>query len=1199
MINKRYLIDKKLGQGRSKVFSVIDTEFPEREVAAKFLPFNSSNEEKDFFREEFFTLQKLDHPNIIKSFEMSLVLTKDDEDNELEVYSPFITLEHFSSSELLQYSGLKDERKLVQIVKQICSALYYLHQSNYIYYDLKPENILVEDIDGKPFIKIIDLGLSQYILMEYELAIKGTAYYIAPELLKNEMHDHSVDFYSLGMMLYRIVYDSFPFKSDDQLEIYKAHIEEEFVFPESDCSEKLINVIKKLVKKSPVERYSNALQIIDDLGLEIDLNFTKDIIPAKVFSDRKDAYNILTTYLKDNKSNEVFTVRGFDGSGKSSLLLEINEKNPLSVLVENTKTKSGIDAIKYVFRKIIFSETLYSEIHSNFDKILADLFNSGNINFIDNIKQILNNLPQGVELILLLDDFNLYDEFTKEVLIEIIPILQIKRAKIILSESSDYDHFGSRLSNLCDIQLNQFTDHQISEFLDLSYSVNFPKRELKKFILLYADLLPGNIKQFIKDLIILKIMKFGADSVSFSASEDIVLALQSSHEEMYRLRLSNLNTIELKLAQIISAFEISIEQTILAALLDIPQSELKLVLIELEKKNIIQHLNISNVPQINSFGFNKYIYSTISNKIKFHIVLANSIKRLFPDFNTVELARQFELANENERSFEVLKKEIGRAEEISAYSYKKSLLEKLLKLSLPLAITNQLRLDLVKTLYKLSDYKSALDNIYKLQIDKVSDIERNQVYFIKGSSLMGLRKIEEGKKALDELRTGINDQKLEQKILIELAYAEFDLNNFESAEELCKQIISDENLSAEDKGKCYNLFGIIAFQYRNNSTEALKRFNEALNSYQLANIPERLVKIQVNIGNIYYVLGKREKAEEYWNKALLINQNIGNLEQEAYVLLNYGVYHQENLKYEMAIQNWINSETIFGTIGQQNGRALSINNLGEIYLQTCDYQNSYDYLNKALQIFKELNNKEEEINTLFLLGKFWFIVGDYDELEKVISKYEYNLYTEDNLSERFQINHEYLKFMKNGLDVKVSPDTREILKLIKKCNEIGELNLYVEMLILYVQFLINAQKFDESLKYLNDKILTKQIENNIMLKAQREYLFGKIAQLSRNENLKSPINYFENAYSIMEDQSINELTWKILFTMAETFWERGNIHKAKKPRIYATELLNMIADHITNNKIRNAYIERVDRKQAFEKLKFMSNPTQVNEYQKS
>ncbi len=122
---------------------------------------------------------------------------------------------------------------------------------------------------------------------------------------------------------------------------------------------------------------------------------------------------------------------------------------------------------------------------------------------------------------------------------------------------------------MCEIQLNQFTDHQLSEFLDLSYYQPFPKRELKKYILLYSDLLPGNIKQFIKDLILLKVLKFDDSIVSFSSTEDIVLALQSSHEEIYRMRLSNLNSLELKLAQIISAFEISIEQTVLSALLDV------------------------------------------------------------------------------------------------------------------------------------------------------------------------------------------------------------------------------------------------------------------------------------------------------------------------------------------------------------------------------------------------------------------------------------------------------------------------------------------------------------------------------------------------------------------------------------------------------------------------------------------------------
>ena len=47
MINKRYIVSKKLGEGRSKVFRVIDTEFPEREAAAKFLPPSASIQEQE------------------------------------------------------------------------------------------------------------------------------------------------------------------------------------------------------------------------------------------------------------------------------------------------------------------------------------------------------------------------------------------------------------------------------------------------------------------------------------------------------------------------------------------------------------------------------------------------------------------------------------------------------------------------------------------------------------------------------------------------------------------------------------------------------------------------------------------------------------------------------------------------------------------------------------------------------------------------------------------------------------------------------------------------------------------------------------------------------------------------------------------------------------------------------------------------
>lgn len=1200
MINKRYIVSKKLGEGRSKVFSVIDTDFPEREVAAKFLTSSASNEEQEFFREEFFILQKLDHPNIIKSFELSKVLIKDeDEDLEIEKFSPFITMEFFPPTPLLSYAGLKEEKKLNQIVKQICSVLYYLHQSNYIYYDLKAENILVTESNGNPIIKIIDLGFARYTLEDYDKNIQGTAYYIAPELLKNEQHDYTFDFYSLGILLYRIVYDKFPFVSENELEIYKAHIEEEFVLGPSIYSKKLTSVISKLIKKNPHERYESALQIILDLQLPIDFEVVKDLVPAKVFSDRKDAFNILNTYLRDKTSNEVFTVTGFDGSGKTSLLLEIYRKKQFSIYIENTKIKTGLEAVKYIFRKIILTEAVYNVKEKEYVEIINDIFDNSSHSFFESVRRIFNTISSTVNLTILLDDYNLYDDFTKESLTEMIRIFQIKGIKIILTESSDFDHSSSSLNNLCIIQLNQFTDHQLSEFLDLSYYPLFPKREIKKYILLYSDLQPGNIKQFIKDLILLNVLRYTDAKVTFESSEDIILALQSSHGELYRMRLSNLNSNELKLAQIISAFEIAIEQTVLAALLDVSQETLKSTLNELEKKNVIDPLSLSNAPKINSFNFKKYIYSTISNRIKFHIVLANSIKKLFADFNTMELARQFELANEYEQAIEFLKKEILQAEEISAFAYKRSLLEKALQFNIPEKTQTLLSFELIKTLYKLSDYKLTLENIYRLNTSKLSDDDKNQLQFIKGCSLIGLRKTEEGKSIFLQILSIANDERLKQKTLVELAYAEFDLNNVDDAEDYCKKLLQDQKLDNEEKGKCYNLLGMIEIQFRNSPEQALKNFIFAEDSYTKTKFADRTASIKVNIGNTYDILGEKKNAEKYWRNAIELNQTIGNLEQEALTLLSYGVFYQENNNFEKANESWNHSEKIFAALGNQDKIALSLSNLGEVYLHTCDYQNAYDNLNKALVIFNQLKNKEDALHVIYLLSKFWFVIGEVEELENTINQYEYYLMTEENNSEKNNLNFNYLKLLLKVNNPLSSELNTEISLILENSKKISDVSTYMESVIKISEHLINIKKFDKALAYLSDKDFIKYIQQNVIFRAQREYLFGKIAYYTQNGNLKSPLDYFESAYNLIEDESINELTWKILFTIAETYWERGNFHKAKKPRHYAYELINMIGENITNSKIRSAYFNHPERKKALEKLVLIGNQTQLNEYQKS
>ena len=72
MINTRYEIIKKLGEGRSSVYVCRDIEFPEKEYAIKILPPVKDKYEQEIFVKEFFTLQRLEHPGIIKSYEFIL-----------------------------------------------------------------------------------------------------------------------------------------------------------------------------------------------------------------------------------------------------------------------------------------------------------------------------------------------------------------------------------------------------------------------------------------------------------------------------------------------------------------------------------------------------------------------------------------------------------------------------------------------------------------------------------------------------------------------------------------------------------------------------------------------------------------------------------------------------------------------------------------------------------------------------------------------------------------------------------------------------------------------------------------------------------------------------------------------------------------------------------------------------------------------
>lgn len=100
--------------------------------------------------------------------------------------------------------------------RQLIKALEYLHDLGIVYRDLKPENIMIQK-DGS--IKLIDFGLSKFIDSDKTRTICGSAQYMAPEIIRGEFYDYSVDYWALGVLLFECFVGRPPFNEGSFVEI--------------------------------------------------------------------------------------------------------------------------------------------------------------------------------------------------------------------------------------------------------------------------------------------------------------------------------------------------------------------------------------------------------------------------------------------------------------------------------------------------------------------------------------------------------------------------------------------------------------------------------------------------------------------------------------------------------------------------------------------------------------------------------------------------------------------------------------------------------------------------------------------------------------------------------------------------------------------------------------------------------------------
>ena len=1182
MINKRYTIIKKIGQGRSSVYLCHDLEIPNSVFAMKILPPDINEIEKNNFVREYYILQKLDHPNIIKSYEIGTAVNADDE-KEIQIGSTFITFEYFDSKELLKSELTGKGEFLKETLIQICSALNYLHQSRYIYYDLKPENILVALNNCKPFVKLIDLGLAEYSPQMENYSIKGTAQYIAPELLKKEPHNHSVDLYSLGMMLYRLIYGQFPFKTNSEIEIYKEQIECEFDFPESgNVSESIINLTKKLLVKDPLNRFSSALEVLSELGVDDQLKLNLNFVPVKILAGRDKELDLLNSYIKDKQGTEIISITGVEGSGKSALLNELNQLYYNSILIEDAQGKTGVDLVRYVLRKVIFSDSVFTTLDEVMKKNAVELFDKADDDLLKAFKPVITKISSVCKFILLIDDFNLFDDFASELFRDTIQIMQINNIKVIIAESSEREASTNKLYNVKNILLSSFTEYQLDEFIDKSFIDGFPKEEIGKLILKHSDLMPGSIITFIKDLLQLRILQFSGSGVTVTDNQSKLSLLGQTHSAIYNIRLSNLSEKELKIVRIVSAFDVVIDLNTCALILDLPIEETEKHISNIQLNNILRHFTSNQNLIFSSEGLKKHVYSQINDKEKFHLSIADRIKNVLPSFSKSELASQYELAAKYELCYNAFETELLEAEKHSAFTHMKNILEHLLKLPLSGISMNKVKLKLMEIYYKLSDYNNALKTIESFQESDFAEENFNNVKTIQAGSLIGMGDFESGKEIINDLLERINDDGEKQRLRVELAYADFEQKKYEDAENVCDLVLDNSELNAELRGRCYNLKGMRKIYQDNDFNSALSEFNKALISFKDADSPRRVAGMEVNIGNIYTLLSDYAKAENHWQIALEINRSVGNLEQEGLILLNLGIFYFFRGRYDQAIGSYDKARNIFLTLGNHLNHGLVLLNLGEAYSAICEYEKSLYSLEAAENLFIQIENYEELAEVLLVLGKLYNIMGFREKLEETLKKFEENL-KHNNLPEKHNLNLRFLTLLLSATnDLKIKIDD---LKAVRdEYQSYDDKNCYIDCNNLLIKKMILDEKYGEALTETNQKYFLDLCLQNSILEAEREYFLGIISQNYASDKLLPPLEHFEKAYELVKDENVAEITWKILLALSELYIERGNLSKAKVYTIYGKELIYFISENIGMPRLRAAYLKQHERLKAMQKF---------------
>jgi len=648
LISNRYQIERAIWRGAaSEVFKCIDIT-RNAYCALKLLDRDAGQDRVTSFKQEFMDLHHLDHPSIVKAFDLC-----DDPDIGL-----FYTTEYIEGIPVTQVSGQLGLERIIQLMVQISLIFKYLHSKKIVLADLKPSSLLINPAlstscgriengsltnwqspdSSKPQalktdfrITLTGLGLRDQVLFFRDSVMRESFYYLAPEVALGRKYDASADIYSLGVLFYELSTGELPFRGDSLITLIKNRLRLEPLSPREinkSIPARLEQIILKAMKRRVSERYESIEQFILEL-----INVEREVTSLSLTSQRKRFHASSSIIGRDSEMSRfenaldnlergqgaLFFIAGERHSGKTRLAQEIklmaqfrgistfsSRCNPRFSYTLQPVVELIQQTIQQMQQRFPGPVSRYSESQES-DEInplnqVSGLEKERN-EAIDSAVDLFRNFAKEVPLLLIIDDAHRADPETITFLLRMAE--NVKDFHLLVLVFSCHNHYaeeyaasfglpafqGMLMENtpfINSMTLERLPAEQTSELVQSILDSRSISPALINFISFQTEGLPGLIVHVINHLVehdyLVQDEKGNWKSLDISYRS---IPLPDQIRPDLSVLLAGLSASELVVLTYISLSRQAIDGTILAEIIGVEPIELKIMLTKLEKMFLV------------------------------------------------------------------------------------------------------------------------------------------------------------------------------------------------------------------------------------------------------------------------------------------------------------------------------------------------------------------------------------------------------------------------------------------------------------------------------------------------------------------------------------------------------------------------------------------------------------------------------------